>query len=163
AAGTVGAGGHHLPRAEEALRVRFQNGMERAGGDMVRALADPAAFRCGRCGGGVFFLGGGGPPARSVLRWAQRGGGGRGWGVIRGFSFRRYHNLMPENCCMVLLSAIAFGFSHIALGNWLAVALTLGGGWFFASTYDKRRSLALVCIEHALYGCFLFTIGLGGY
>jgi hypothetical protein len=37
------------------------------------------------------------------------------------------------------------------------------GGVFFARTYTARPSLALVVAEHALYGCFLFTLGLGHY
>ena len=33
----------------------------------------------------------------------------------------------------------------------------------FASTYSKTKSLALVTIEHGLYGISLFLIGLGWY
>lgn len=82
---------------------------------------------------------------------------------FRSFLFRRYEGLLPRDCCMVLLSAMAFSFAHVALGNMVAMALCLAGGWLFASTYAKHRSLALVSLEHALYGCFVFTIGLGHY
>jgi hypothetical protein len=41
--------------------------------------------------------------------------------------------------------------------------LTLIGGWFFAETYARTRSMRLVWLEHALYGCLVFTIGLGDY
>ena len=41
--------------------------------------------------------------------------------------------------------------------------LVSNGGLFFADTYAKTRSLAAVYFEHALYGCYLFTIGLGFY
>ena len=33
----------------------------------------------------------------------------------------------------------------------------------FATTYQRYRSLALVCLEHAIYGCLIFTLGLGWY
>ncbi len=82
--------------------------------------------------------------------------------VFRSFFFRRYADLFTKNWHMATLSALAFGFVHIALG-WVAVILSGIGGWFFARTYDKHKSLALVVLEHALYGCFVFTIGLGWY
>jgi hypothetical protein len=41
--------------------------------------------------------------------------------------------------------------------------LTFFGGYLFAYTYAKTRSLLLVSIEHALYGCLLYTIGLGRF
>ncbi len=37
------------------------------------------------------------------------------------------------------------------------------GGWLFADTYRQSRSLWLVCLEHALYGDLIFTIGLGTF
>jgi hypothetical protein len=33
----------------------------------------------------------------------------------------------------------------------------------FAGDYARRRSLGLACLEHGLYGCLIFTIGLGRY
>jgi len=41
------------------------------------------------------------------------------------------------------------------------VALTLPSGWLFADTYRRSESLLAASIEHALYGGFLFTVGLG--
>jgi len=43
----------------------------------------------------------------------------------------------------------------------LAPALTLAGGLLFAFRYAQTGSLATSCFEHALYGCWLFTVGLG--
>lgn len=83
--------------------------------------------------------------------------------IFRTFFFERYKSLFPSRTAMVTASALAFGFAHIILQNWVAVGLTLVGGFYFASTYHKRRSMAMVWAEHALYGCFLFTIGLGTY
>ncbi len=33
----------------------------------------------------------------------------------------------------------------------------------FAARYQQSRSLAASSFEHALYGCFLFTVGLGQF
>lgn len=83
--------------------------------------------------------------------------------IFRTYFFERYKALFPTHNAMVTASALAFGFAHIVLQNWVAVVLTTVGGFYFASTYRKRRSMALVWAEHAIYGCFLFTIGLGTY
>ena len=58
---------------------------------------------------------------------------------------------------------IIFAYVHIIFINPVAPLLTLIGGYFFTSTYAKHKSLALVTIEHALYGNMLFTLGLGWY
>jgi len=50
---------------------------------------------------------------------------------------------------------------HLIFGNLVPVILTVAGGYLFARTYLATRSLFCVCVEHALYGCFIFTIGLG--
>jgi membrane protease YdiL (CAAX protease family) len=63
----------------------------------------------------------------------------------------------------LLISALIFAWMHLIFRNPLAVILTLVGGWFFAQTYARTRSLRLVCLEHALYGNLIFTIGLGEY
>jgi len=47
--------------------------------------------------------------------------------------------------------------------NPLAVLLTLAGGWMFAGTHRQTGSLAIAAIEHALYGCWIFTAGLGEF
>ncbi|HXB22539.1 MAG TPA: hypothetical protein VNV88_14225 [Candidatus Solibacter sp.] len=37
------------------------------------------------------------------------------------------------------------------------------GGLLFALTYQQSGSLLLACIEHAIFGNFIFTIGLGQF
>jgi membrane protease YdiL (CAAX protease family) len=64
---------------------------------------------------------------------------------------------------MILASAVVFAFLHIVFRNWLAVALTFVGGLLFAASYAETGSLATSSFEHALYGCWLFTVGLGQY
>jgi membrane protease YdiL (CAAX protease family) len=83
--------------------------------------------------------------------------------IYRAFMFERYRPLFSKDQNLVIISAIAFAIVHLFLQNLLAPAMSLIGGLLFASTYARSRSLALVCIEHALYGNFIFTLGLGQY
>lgn len=83
--------------------------------------------------------------------------------LYRAFFFARYSPLFPGRWEMILASAAAFAFLHIIFRNPLAVVLTFGGGILFALRYDQTGSLAASSFEHALYGCWLFTVGLGGY
>ncbi len=83
--------------------------------------------------------------------------------VYRAVFFQRYQPLFGDGRGMVAASAFAFGFMHILFLNWIAVALTLIGGWLFAETYRRSRSLLLASFEHALYGCWMMTVGLGQY
>jgi len=83
--------------------------------------------------------------------------------VYRTFLFHRYACVLPRPWMRIAASAGAFGFLHIVFKNELAVMMTLIGGLLFARTYETSRSTLLVSIEHALYGCLVFTIGLGAY
>jgi membrane protease YdiL (CAAX protease family) len=83
--------------------------------------------------------------------------------LYRAFFFERYAALFPGKWAMILASAAAFAFLHIIFRNWLAVVLTFLGGILFASRYAETGSLATSSFEHALYGCWLFTVGLGQY
>jgi membrane protease YdiL (CAAX protease family) len=83
--------------------------------------------------------------------------------IYRAFFFERYATLFPSHWTMIVASAAAFAFMHIIFRNPLAVALTFAGGLLFASRYAETSSLATSCFEHALYGCWLFTVGLGQY
>ena len=83
--------------------------------------------------------------------------------VYRAFFFHRYAALFPGRWTMILASAAAFAFMHIIFRNWLAVALTFAGGILFASRYAESGSLFTSTFEHALYGCWIFTVGLGQY
>ncbi|MET7397750.1 CPBP family intramembrane glutamic endopeptidase [Dactylosporangium sp. NPDC005572] len=83
--------------------------------------------------------------------------------LFRAFLLHRYAPLFRSPTVGAGASAVAFGFAHILFGNVLAVALTLVGGWLFARRYQQTRSLFVVCVEHALYGLLIFTVGLGRY
>jgi membrane protease YdiL (CAAX protease family) len=41
--------------------------------------------------------------------------------------------------------------------------LCLIGGLLFALTYQHSGSLLLTCLDHALFGNFIFTVGLGQF
>lgn len=83
--------------------------------------------------------------------------------LYRAFFFERYAALFPGRWSLIVASAAAFAFLHIIFRNPLAPALTLAGGLLFAYRYAETGSLAASCFEHALYGCWLFTVGLGEY
>lgn len=81
--------------------------------------------------------------------------------IFRSFLYYRYEPLWGNRHGYVLASAAAFGFAHILLMNPVAVIMTALGGYLFARDYAQHKSLALACLEHALYGCWAFTLGLG--
>ena len=83
--------------------------------------------------------------------------------VYRAFFFERYGPLFPRPVVRIAMSAIAFSFAHIIFRNPIAVSFTLVGGLLFAWRYAATGSLLTSSLEHALYGCWMFTIGLGQY
>ena len=82
--------------------------------------------------------------------------------IFRRYLFTRFETIFTP-AMMVLVSGLGFGFAHVVFGNWVAPLLCAIGGIMFAQTYARTRSLALVSLEHALYGNFVFTVGLGRY
>lgn len=83
--------------------------------------------------------------------------------LFRRFALVRYAPLFGTGPGFIVASGLAFGFAHVIFFNPVAVALSTLGGFMFAANYARHRSLPLVCLEHALYGCLIFTIGLGHY
>jgi len=83
--------------------------------------------------------------------------------LYRAFFFHRYQALFGSGWALLLASALAFGFVHIIFGNWLAVALCVIGGLLLSFTYSQSGSLLLTCLDHAIFGNFIFTIGLGQF
>lgn len=81
--------------------------------------------------------------------------------IFRTFMFHRYRRLFTDSRVMILMSGLSFGYAHVFFENSLAVIMTIIGGLLFAWTYDRTRSTFAVWLEHGLYGCFVFTIGLG--
>ncbi len=83
--------------------------------------------------------------------------------IYRLFFYDRYDALFPGERTMMIASGLAFGHGHLIFNNWVAYVMSMIGGLIFAHTYSKTRSFPLVWIEHGIYGCFLFTVGLGWY
>jgi membrane protease YdiL (CAAX protease family) len=83
--------------------------------------------------------------------------------AFRAFFFHRYAVLFASPRAMIAASAVAFAYAHVIMHNWIAVAFSLIGGVLFGATYHRTRSLLATSLEHAIYGCFLFTVGWGWY
>jgi len=83
--------------------------------------------------------------------------------IYRAFFFHRYAVLFRTPATMIVASALAFGWAHLIFENILALALSTVGGLLFGWTYHRSRALSACWLEHALYGDWLFTVGLGWY
>ena len=81
--------------------------------------------------------------------------------IYRTFFFERYGRLFHDKKLMVFLNAVVFSLAHLFFRNTLVLVLTFFGGILFGITYLKYRSTTAVSIEHALYGNWLFTVGMG--
>lgn len=83
--------------------------------------------------------------------------------IFCAYFFRRYGLFFGTGLKMMIASAMVFAYAHVLFINWVAPTLSLAAGIIFAHTYYKTRSLALVTLEHGLYGGWLFIVGLGWY
>lgn len=81
--------------------------------------------------------------------------------LYRTFFFTRYTKLFKSTKLLIFINAIVFSLGHIFFKNILVMVLTAIGGVLFALTYTKTKSTLLVSVEHAIYGCWLFTVGMG--
>lgn len=83
--------------------------------------------------------------------------------IYRSFLYHRYAPLFGQGRGFIAASSLSFAFMHIMFLNPVALFMTAIGGYLFASDYARHKSLALACLEHTLYGCLVFTVGLGVY
>ena len=81
--------------------------------------------------------------------------------IYRTFFFKRYGEFFNSTNLLLFVNAIVFSIGHIFFRNTMVLLLTFLGGLLFAFTYNKTKSTLLVSIEHAIYGCWLFTVGMG--
>ena len=81
--------------------------------------------------------------------------------LYRSFFFSRYELLFKNPYLLIAVNALLFSFAHILFKNLFVLIITLIGGLIFAITFFRTRSLLLTSIEHALYGSWLFTVGMG--
>lgn len=81
--------------------------------------------------------------------------------IYRTLYFQRYETLFKSKSLFIFVNAIVFSLAHLFYQNPLVLLITFLGGILFALTYDKTKSTLLVAIEHTIYGCWLFTVGMG--
>ena len=81
--------------------------------------------------------------------------------IYRVFICHRYSALFASPLRLILASAVAFAFVHIIFRNPIAVTFTFVGGLLFAWRNLETRSALTSAFEHSLYGCLMFTVGLG--
>jgi len=81
--------------------------------------------------------------------------------LYRTFFFKRYKNLFKNESFFLFFNAILFSLAHMVFKNSLVIVLTFLGGLLFAFTFNRTKSTLLVSIEHAIYGSWLFTVGMG--
>jgi membrane protease YdiL (CAAX protease family) len=81
--------------------------------------------------------------------------------LFRTFFFKRYQELFKSKELLIFINAIVFCLAHLFFRNTLVLVLTFLGGLLFAFTFYKSKSTLLVSVEHAIYGCWLYTVGMG--
>ncbi len=81
--------------------------------------------------------------------------------IYRTFFFKRYQSILKSDTLFMFINAILFSLAHVFFRNSMVIVLTFCGGLLFAYTYRKTESTVLVSIEHAIYGSWLFTVGMG--
>ncbi|OIQ29047.1 MAG: abortive infection protein [Bacteroidetes bacterium MedPE-SWsnd-G2] len=81
--------------------------------------------------------------------------------IFRTFYFQRYKRHVKNDFVFILVNALVFSLAHLFFKSVLVHVMTFIGGVLFALTYRKTNSTLLVSIEHAIYGSWLFTVGMG--
>ena len=81
--------------------------------------------------------------------------------LYRTFFFKRYGDFFQSKYLLIFVNATVFCLAHLFFRNTLVLVLTFIGGILFGLTYLKFKSTTLVTIEHAIYGNWLFTVGMG--
>ncbi|MFC2084847.1 type II CAAX prenyl endopeptidase Rce1 family protein [Bacteroidota bacterium] len=72
--------------------------------------------------------------------------------IYRTFFFHRYKILFKSEKLKIWMSTFSFSFLHIIYDSWIAVILTFVGDYIFSLTYSRTKSLAIVSLEHGIYG-----------
>ena len=83
--------------------------------------------------------------------------------LFRSFFFRRYARLLPQPWLLVTVNTLCFALLHIVFHNWVSPLLSAGGSLIFALSYRQHHALKWAAVEHAAYGCLIFTVGIGFY
>jgi hypothetical protein len=83
--------------------------------------------------------------------------------IYRALYLHRYAPIFGSARWARVFGVLVFSLAHLPFRNGVAIGFTLVGGYFFLRTYERTESLWLSCLEHALYGNLLFTVGWGWY
>ncbi len=84
--------------------------------------------------------------------------------IYRTFFFHRYGPLFGDARWMAIaVNGLLFGFAHIIFGSYVSIVLTALLGFVVAWRYERTRSFWGAWFEHSIYGCLIFSIGLGRY
>ena len=81
--------------------------------------------------------------------------------LYRSFFFKRYTNIFSKPYYLIWTNILVFPIAHLFFDNLLVLVVTFIGGIFFTLTYYRTKSVLLTSVEHALYGNWLFTLGMG--
>ncbi|MEJ0062678.1 MAG: CPBP family glutamic-type intramembrane protease [Alphaproteobacteria bacterium] len=83
--------------------------------------------------------------------------------VFRVFFLERYRPLFKNERLLMIYNVLCFSALHVMFNNWVAPLLSAIGGMIFLDSYRQHRALKWIALEHAAYGCMIFTVGLGRY
>jgi len=81
--------------------------------------------------------------------------------IYRYFFYHIYKQIFPNDSVFLFVNGLLFSLAHLFFYNGLVLLMTLIGGWIFCHTYLRTRSLGFSIFEHALYGCWIYAVGLG--
>ena len=81
--------------------------------------------------------------------------------IYRVFYFNRYQFLFKNQQVFFFVNAFLFSIAHFMFNSTLVLFITFIGGYLFAYTYSKTKSMLWISIEHLIYGSWLFTVGMG--
>jgi len=81
--------------------------------------------------------------------------------LYRSYFFNRYDGIFKNEKYLILANVLAFPLAHLLFKNEMVLFVTFVGGIIFALTYRRSKSVLYTSIEHALYGNWLFTVGMG--
>jgi hypothetical protein len=81
--------------------------------------------------------------------------------IYRYFYMRRYNIPLLQGPTGIIINGLVFSLAHLFLMNGIVLFITFIGGCLFFWSYQRSNSLRAVCLEHAFYGLWLFSIGAG--
>jgi len=79
----------------------------------------------------------------------------------RAFFFHRYEPILGSGRLIFVLNVLAFSWLHAPMWNVIALVMTIPAGILFAWTYRRTNSALAAGFEHAIYGVWVFFVGLG--